>query len=84
MKKNTIKKAIIKASAVLVIWGTFFITDLIRANQNLPPIFCVSLSDYSVASGEVVYTGLFYKVIRTYDETGTITHNKYHVSPWLF
>lgn len=61
---------------IFIAWIILFTTDIIRSNKNLHPVFCVSTSYKINETGEITYTGIFYKVTRT--------HGKYYVSPWFF
>lgn len=80
MKTKALKKTVMVIIILLAIWGVFFTTDLVRAKRDLHPIFCISFADYSVSSGKVIYTGLFYQVIRTYNIENN--SNQYQVTSW--
>ncbi len=65
---------------ILFIAAAMFSVDLIRAKRyNLPPVFCVSVMEYS--SGSTDYLGLFYKVWKDHDPFEDTT--RYYVGFWL-
>lgn len=73
MKRKKVLRILV---AIFIVWIILFATDTIRACKNSHPLFCVSTSYKIDETGEIIYTGIFYKVTRT--------HGEYHVSPWFF
>ena len=55
------KKIICILLAIIILWGIFFTTDLIRTNKNMKPIFAINISSYD-DGGSKKYVGLFYNV----------------------
>lgn len=75
-------KIICRAAAALIVTAAavFFTTDLIRAKRdNLPPLFCVPVIEYSNGSRD--YYGLGYKVWEDYHPYDKTT--QYYICFWF-
>lgn len=74
------KSILIVVSFLLAIILTFFTVDLVRAKNNLPPVFCIKA--FTCANGNSTdYYGLGYKVWEDYHPFDCDVH--YYVGFWI-
>ena len=61
-----LKKILFIIGAFIILWSTFFITDIVMVNKNKKPIFAIKVADYD-DGGSKKYIGLFYNVYHVKD-----------------
>ncbi len=83
MKKKII---LIILGVIVLIFATFFTTDLIRAKNNEKPIFAIEVTIYN-DGGSMKHVGLFYNVYEVYElvnDEGHAKHDNYvEITPWF-
>lgn len=60
--KKAIKTALIVVCALIALWTAVFITDMIRCNSVMEPLFAIKKGVSADDGGSVEYTGIFYTV----------------------
>lgn len=91
--KTKHKMVMILIGCLILMWGSFFVTDYIRCKNDQTPIFCVDLALYD-DGGSVYYVGLFYNYYRVRTFNPEIDMNEscskdcyltdYVITPWFF
>lgn len=78
------KKSMIFISIILLIWLVFLSTDLILAERDHRPFFCVDVP--LDGRDEIRYIGLFYQVYHVVEiEDDVVVHDYgYVIVPWFY
>ncbi len=85
MKKK--KKILIFVSIILCAWLVMISTDVILAERDQMPVFCIKIVEYE-DGGSKKFVGLLYQVYRVVklDENNPNQESDYgyHVVPWFY